>query len=203
MSSTGDLEPESRPRVEGERGQEVLDATLTVLADVGYDRLTMDAVAAAARASKATLYRRWQSKAALVIDAVASQKHPVEIPDTGSLRGDLLAVHCGLGGLTDPRQAAVLGALMTAISRDPEFAAAFRRDVVGPRMAASTVMFTRARDRGEIDDEVDLDLVASALPGIILHRTFVLGEAPDADLVAAVVDQVVLPAARRRPAGTT
>ena len=60
-----------RPRIEGHREQEILDATLEVLADVGYDRLTMDAVATAAKASKATLYRRWSSKAALVIDAVA------------------------------------------------------------------------------------------------------------------------------------
>lgn len=194
---------ETRPRVVGEREQELLDATLTVLADVGYDRLTMDAVAAAARASKATLYRRWQSKWALVIDAFVSQKPPVEAPDTGSLRDDLLAVYCGMGGLTDPRQVAVLGAVLTAVSRDPDFAAAFRRDFVGPRIAASTVMFTRARERGEIDDAVDLDLLSAVLPGIVLHRTFVLGRAPDPAMVADVVDQVVLPAARRRPADPT
>jgi RNA polymerase sigma factor (sigma-70 family) len=73
----------SRPRVEGDREQEILDATLDVLADVGYDRLTMDAVAAQARASKATLYRRWSTKAALVIDALLSMKEPHELPDTG------------------------------------------------------------------------------------------------------------------------
>ena len=64
----------SRPRVEGDREQEILDATLEVLADVGYDRLTMDAVAARAKASKATLYRRWNNKVSLVIDALAAQK---------------------------------------------------------------------------------------------------------------------------------
>ena len=107
--------PETRPRVEGEREREILAATLAVLADVGYDRLTMDAVATAARASKATLYRRWQGKAALVVDALASQKHPVAEPDTGSLRDDLVATYCGMGRLTDPHQVAVLGAVITAI----------------------------------------------------------------------------------------
>ena len=66
----------TRPRVEGDREQEILDATLDVLAEVGYDRLTMDAVATAARASKATLYRRWNSKVSLIIEALLSQKGP-------------------------------------------------------------------------------------------------------------------------------
>src|SRR6476661_7275970 len=91
----------SRPRVEGDREQEILDATLEVLADVGYDRLTMDAVAARAKASKATLYRRWNDKASLVVDALLVVKHTAETPDTGTLRGDLIASFCGLGGLTD------------------------------------------------------------------------------------------------------
>jgi hypothetical protein len=60
--------PNRRPRIEGDREAEILDAAVRVLADVGYDRLTMDMVASEARASKATLYRRWQNKAALVVD---------------------------------------------------------------------------------------------------------------------------------------
>ena len=72
----------TRPRIEGDREQEVLAATLDVLADVGYDRLTMDAVATQARASKATLYRRWNDKVSLVIDALLSQKGQPEAPDT-------------------------------------------------------------------------------------------------------------------------
>ncbi len=91
----------SRPRVEGDREQEILDATLEVLGDVGYDRLTMDAVATRAKASKATLYRRWNGKVSLVIDALLSVKSTPEQPDTGNLRDDLIQSFCGLGGLTD------------------------------------------------------------------------------------------------------
>ncbi|HEY9378647.1 MAG TPA: helix-turn-helix domain-containing protein, partial [Jiangellaceae bacterium] len=63
-----------RPRVAGEREDEILDATVRVLVNVGYDKLTLDAVAAEARASKATLYRRWKGKAELVVDAVHRAK---------------------------------------------------------------------------------------------------------------------------------
>ena len=93
----------SRPRVAGDREQELLAAAIDVLREVGYDRLTFDAVAAAARASKATLYRKWPHKQELVIDALALfMGCPAEEdPDTGSLRGDLIAQACAVGGLDD------------------------------------------------------------------------------------------------------
>ncbi len=198
-STTGDQAAQTRPRVEGDREQEILDATLDVLAEVGYDLLTMDAVATAARASKATLYRRWNGKVALVVDALLSQKEPPTAPDTGTLRGDLLAAFCGMGGLTDRRQTAILGSIVTAIGRDEEFAAAFRREVIGPKSEASRAIFERARDRGELRDGVDLDVLTPALPGIVLHHHFVLGRHPDQALIARVVDQIILPAVLKTP----
>jgi AcrR family transcriptional regulator len=187
--------PAVRPRVEGERELEILDATLEVLADVGYDRLTMDAVAARAKASKATLYRRWKDKATLVVDALLVVKHTTEVPDTGSLRGDLIASFCGLGGLTDQQGVATFASVLTAISRDEEFAKLFRRDVLGPKIASANLIFERARDRGELHHDADLDLLAPALAGIILHRHFVLGEHPTEDAIVRVIDQIILPAA--------
>ncbi|MDR6116964.1 AcrR family transcriptional regulator [Aeromicrobium sp. SORGH_AS981] len=188
----------ARPRVEGEREHEILEAALDVLADVGYDRLTMDAVASAARASKATLYRRWDTKASLVLEAVLAQKGPLAaVPDTGSLRGDLLASHCGRGGLTDERQIAIFSAVLTALGRDTEFADGFRTRILGPKVEATQELFARARERGEVRDDVDLDIVGPALAGIVLHREFVLGEVPTPERVAAVIDQVILPAVLR------
>lgn len=200
MSPTHAAHPEahSRPRVEGEREQEILDATIDILAEVGYDRLTMDAVATRAKASKATLYRRWNGKAQLVIDALISEKEPAPAtPDTGSLRGDLIAAFCGMGGLTDSRQIAILGSVVTAMARDQEFAEAFRRDFIGPKKVKTLELFTRALARGEIRDDVDLDLISAALPGICLHRTFLLGDPPTEDVVAKVIDQIILPAVIR------
>lgn len=184
----------TRPRVEGDREQEILAATLDVLADVGYDRLTMDAVATHARASKATLYRRWNGKVALIIDALLSQKGAPDVPDTGNLRDDLLEAFCGMGGMTDQRQMSVLAAVITAIARDADFAKAFREQFIGPKAAGGRLIFQRAIDRGEIRDDVDLDIITAALPGIVLHRQFLLGEAPDEDLITRVIDQIIIPA---------
>lgn len=183
-----------RPRVEGEREQEILQATLAVLGEVGYDRLTMDAVATAAKASKATLYRRWSGKADLVVDALASTKSLEEPADTGTLRGDLLATFCGRHGLTKDA-AATFASVITAMGRDEEFAAVFRERVLRPKLASSRLIFERAHARGELRPGVDLDLLAPALAGIVLHRRFVLGAEPDEPTIEAVIDQIILPAA--------
>ena len=200
MTPTASTDAEhARPRrVEGEREQEILTAALDVLADVGYDRLTMDAVAAKAKASKATLYRRWNSKAALVINALTSMKDAnAVLPDTGNLRDDLHGMFCGMGGLTDSHLLAILGSVLTAIGRDEEFAAAFRRDFIAPKAARSVEIFQRAQARGEIRPDVDLDILVPALPGIVLHRLFFLGEMPTHDVITRVIDHVIIPAATR------
>jgi AcrR family transcriptional regulator len=189
----------ARPRVEGEREAQILDAALTLLARVGYDRMTMDAVAAEARAGKATLYRRWSTKSSLVVDAIVRSKEALQVPDTdtGSLREDLIRMSCSHGGLSDERSARVMGGLVTALHHDPEFAAEFRTRVIGPKTDAIRAAFERARLRGEITADLDLDLIAPALPGIILHRSFVLGLPADETTVRRVVDEIILPAATR------
>jgi AcrR family transcriptional regulator len=191
----------ARPRVEGDRELEILEATLEVLADVGYDRLTMDAVATRAKASKATLYRRWNGKVSLVIEALHSVKAPPAVPDTGSLREDLLASFCGLGGLTDQKSVDTFASVLTAITRDPDFAAAFRREVIGPKAQMAHLIFERAQARGEISAAVDLELLAPALAGIVLHRMYLMGEMPSEALITRVIDQIILPAATRTAAG--
>ena len=188
---------QSRPRIEGDREQEILTATIDVLAEVGYDRLTMDAVATAARASKATLYRRWNGKVSLIIEALLAQKGPESAADTGTLRGDLLETFCGMGGMTDERQMSVLGAVITAISRDADFAEAWRTEFIGPKIAIGRAIYERAQARGEVRDDIDLDLLAPALPGIILHRLFLMGQPPTEDVITRVIDQVIIPAATR------
>jgi AcrR family transcriptional regulator len=190
----------TRPRVEGLREAEILEAALEVLGDVGYDRLTMDAVALRAKASKATLYRRWNGKVSLVIDAMHhghQHEHPSEPVDTGSLRGDLINTFCGVGGLTDKPEVDTFGAILTAIARDADFAEAFRTEVLAPKLAASSELFERAKARGEIRDDIDIELLAPALAGIVLHRFFLVGELPTQDLITSVIDQIILPAATR------
>lgn len=188
-----------RPRVEGEREEQILDAAIALLARVGYDRTTMDAIAAEAKAGKATLYRRWSTKSSLVVDAILRSKEAFQLPvvDTGSLREDLIAMACSHGGLSDDRSAQIMAGIITALHHDPDFASEFRTRVVQPKLEASRAVFDRARARGEITADLDLDLLAPALAGVILHRSFVLGLPADEKTVTRVVDEIILPAATR------
>ena len=194
------IETGTRPRVEGERELEIFEATLLVLDEVGYDLLTMDAVAARAKASKATLYRRWRGKPELVVAAIMAHKGEAVVPDTGTLRGDLLEAYCGAsGGLDDPLARSVLSAVVTAMGRDPEFAEVYRRDFIGPKLAVSRAIYERARTRGEVHPDVDLSVLAPSLAGIVLHRAFLLGDAVTPELVGHILDEVILPAALHGP----
>jgi AcrR family transcriptional regulator len=191
-----------RPRVEGEREEEILDATVNLLMEVGYDRLTMDAVAREARASKATLYRRWESKASLVVEALARGKTAphVEEHDTGSLRGDLLATFCGHEGMSGAATG-ILGSVLTAVSTDPEFAERFREQFIAPKLVVSQGIYRRAQERGEIREDIDVDVIGPALAGILLHRAFIMGAPIDDATIERVVDHVILPAVQHPSCG--
>ena len=191
----------TRPRVCGAREEEILDATVDELLSVGYDRLTMDAVAGRARASKATLYRRWSSKPSLVVDAVVRSKCGTLVaPDTGSLRSDLVQLFSGPQGLASELNARVLGVVLTALQTDPDFSEQFRTEFLGPKIRVMQEIYSRAAARGELSGAADPALLGPALAGILLHRVFVLGDEITTDLVERVVDQIILPAATGRPA---
>jgi AcrR family transcriptional regulator len=199
-----------RPRVEGEREEQILDATVDLLLEVGYDRLTMDSVAARAKAGKATLYRRWTSKQRLVVDAVNRSKRASigPAPDTGCLRTDLVRCFAGPDALVPPEAHRLLGVVMSALTTDPEFATAFRSEFVLPRIGIMQQVYRRAAERGELRPGADLSIIAPALAAVLLQRALVLGDHLTEDLVARVVDQVVLPAATGHapppsPPGTT
>lgn len=188
----------SRPRVTGEREQEILAAAVDILREVGYDKLTLDTVAARARASKATLYRRWPSKAALVADAVGHLEGAAPAPDTGTLRGDLLAMATGHGSVFDPDGMDLACGLATAMYRDPALGEALAERVLGPKRACTLAVFHRARERGEIGPDVDLELLAQIVPAVLTFRlSFGRVDEPFDRLVPRLVDEVVLPAARR------
>lgn len=188
------IQPPGRPRVEGPREAEILSTTLTLLIRHGYDRLTMDAVAREARTSKATLYRRWTSKQQLVMDAIVNSKAATvpPPPDTGSLKGDLMAAYAGSGGVADVESVGMLAAVLTAMETDPEFARQVRGRLVEPRIEQARVIFGRAVERGEVADDVDAEFFGTAMAGIVLYRTFLLGVRPDRDSVERVLDQIVL-----------
>ena len=198
MTDVAAAGPRQRPRVEGGREDEILDATVVLVAELGYDRLTMDAVATAAKASKATLYRRWSTKAELVVDAVSRAKGcpmPDDV-DTGSLRGDLISISCAEGGFTSEMPMSLMAGLLTALHRDNELERAFQERFVAPRQAVVARIYDRAVRRGEIAAGVDVELLSQTLPALMIHYSFILGIEPTDDLVLRVIDNVILPAAR-------
>lgn len=186
----------TRPRIEGEREGEILSVTRQLLLQHGYDRLTLEAIAAEARASKATLYRRWAGKADLVIDALVHLGIETDTDvDTGSLRGDLVAAAARRGGAvgvwTD-----LLAALVPAMLRDNDLATAFRSQVEERFGAVLLRPYERARERGEIGTSADLGLLAAVVPSLCSHEMFARGLMPDPDRVGVIVDTVLLPACR-------
>ena len=178
------------------RDAAILRAALEGLVEDGYDRLSMDQIAARAHAGKGALYRRWPSKAALVVDAIVAwrlARSPADIPDTGSLRGDLDASLQEMPDFDESdAMVGVLLGLVTAASRDSDLAAALQAHVLSvPRRAISDVL-DRAVRRGEISPNRDLSLVADMIIGLNLLR--VLGGQPiDRPFMQQVIDHLVLP----------
>jgi AcrR family transcriptional regulator len=169
-------------------------AALDLVTEIGYDRVTMDAVAARAGAGKATVYRRWSSKAELVGDALAHEHVDGEVPDTGSLRGDLAALSGYLSSGQDPlRKARLITGLASALLADTELRQAFETFAPPTERAVATIV-DRALDRGEIAAPADPAMMAAILPALGLHRLIFTGAAPDPDYAAAVIDNVLLPA---------
>ncbi len=182
----------------------ILQAALEGLAEHGYDRLTMDEIAARAHAGKGALYRRWSSKAELVVDAAIawrSARTPIALPDTGSVRGDLdgaLATMRELDEQDQPVFGVVLG-LVTAAQRDPELAALIDSKLLEVPRRALREVFDRGVKRGEIPPDRDLSLVPDMILGLNFVRS-VTGKPLDRRFVRRVFDDVVLPLALGRDA---
>lgn len=187
----------TRPRVEGDRATEIYEAVVRLLIEHGYDKLTFDAVATEVRASKATLYRKWPTKAALVVESVVEAICPsvLERRDTGSLRGDLVSDACQDRGLTEGLPA-LIGAVMPALHRDEELFREFQARFIGPMVAESLATFQRAQARGEIGPDADLERLAAILPAMCVHQAVLFGRDCHVADITAIVDEIVLPACR-------
>lgn len=180
------------------RDPEILDAALDVLAECGYDGMTVDMVAARAKAGKATLYRRWPSKAELVIDAVVCMKSAdidsAPLPDTGTLRGDLVAMIKPRSIEEGARKMRVMAGVISMLSRNPELADAAQAAIIEPRAAANRVLIQRAIDRGEITGGADMEVLALIMPSMTAYRAMILKKPITADFLISLIDGALLPA---------
>jgi AcrR family transcriptional regulator len=190
--------PLGRPRAE-DRTPAILEAAKALLGEVGYDRLRIQDVADRAGAGLATLYRRWPTKQALILDAIRYHAEVAFPPVLDDPRADLLSVYqamtekmCG-GGEGLP-------GLLAAMRTEPQMAEVVREQVMAPlreRVRADLVRLVGDRPR--------LDLLVDVGPALLMFRTVVLGETPSDDLFEGIIDVVTAQATaspRREPAGT-
>ena len=178
------------------------EAALALLAEVGYDRLTMDAVAARARAAKTTIYRRWPGKAELVVDALNSLKGVPDVPDTGSLRRDLRALAESITSAESKFGAQVTIGMVNALAHDAALRRVFGERFLAPRMAGFRKVFEQAVARGEMPDGHDLDVLARLFPALALQQLVMSGELPDTRFAAQIMNEVVYPLATAPAAHT-
>jgi AcrR family transcriptional regulator len=179
------------------RERELLAATLRLLQRDGYDRLSLDAVATEAKASKATMYRRWPSKRDLVLAAFTEGiQVGMVAPNTGSLRGDLLAIGTLLCDQLG-EHASTMTAVFSELSRSPALTAILQDEFIHQRRLLITEVLTEAVDRGEIDAEVIRDETWDVMPGYLFFRCLIPGRAPTDKTVVALVDDVILPSLTR------
>ncbi len=180
-----------RPRDEA-REQAILDAVIELVAEVGYERLTVDGVATRAHASKATIYRRWPGKPELVVDAFKRRvAEPLTIPDLGSLRSELdhgMALMCAhIAGMDGN----LLCGLAGASQSDPDLAACFKR-MVEEKDSPLGAVVDRAVARGELPAGSTPLLIEEVTVAVALTRAL-KGEALDAPFARHLVEDIALP----------
>lgn len=176
-----------------EREQAVLAATVELLGERGYPALTIDAVAARAGASKATIYRRWPNKAQLVraaLDAADAARNAA-VPDTGDLRGDLLAVMDALAAEVAEPLTRVTAELATLMRHDRQLAEALREHLDKEELSPFHDALQRAIARGDIATDTDVELIHDVAEAMILRQIH-LDLPVDAAFSARLVDDVLL-----------
>lgn len=172
-------------------------AALRLVAEFGFDAVSMDRIAEAAGVSKPTIYRRWRTKADLVVGGIRNRMAQLELPDdTGSLRGDLLAVlGAELDELTrDDRLAVGVAAAMNA---HPELAEVIQASAEALVVRRSRTVVARAIARGELNADAhmdDVDFVFHAAQALVLGRSVLDATPVDAAFLARAVDVLILPA---------
>jgi AcrR family transcriptional regulator len=185
-----------RPRSEQAR-RAILQSTLRLLQETGFPELYIEAIAAHANVSKATVYRWWPNKAALVADAFFSVTDAkLRFPDTGSVRTDLNLQMKQLVRIFRSKEGRIVAALIGGGQSDPELIDAFRTRFLRPRRQEAYETLRRGTQRGELPANLNMDLLLDTLYGAIYFRFLIrhasLSEAFINDLCRIVMDAVII-----------
>ena len=179
----------------------VLDVTLAQLAEVGFERLSIPAVAELAGVNKTSIYRRWPGKPELVRDALgAAMSHADDVPDTGELREDLVGLARLVAAFAQSPVGTAIVRIVMAEGGNPELRALAIAAYREAGRHGPQVVLARAIERGELRDDVDPSLVLFTIAGAIVHRVFIEQAEASEGFLERVVDLVLSGAARRRRA---
>jgi AcrR family transcriptional regulator len=200
ITETPTSESEGRPTGPraAARRQAILDAALALLMEVGYDRMSMDALAERARAGKATIYRHWAGKAEVVVEAVRCRKCDdfAAPPDTGSLRGDLLAaLNHSRESFTEEDSALLIG-MVSAMHHDQELADLMRQQLFEAKQGLFDEVVARAVGRGEPVSVSAAPVANEVSSALFFNRVAMGGGEIDEAFVFHMVDDVILPLLR-------
>ncbi|GAA4103418.1 TetR/AcrR family transcriptional regulator [Nonomuraea soli] len=172
-----------------DRTEAIMRTTLELGQEIGYARLSMEGVAARAGAGKQTIYRRWSSKGALLLDSLLSLHEPaLDYPDTGDVVADLRTqIHAAVDLLAGPPFGPLFTALIGEAQYDPRVAAALNERLIAPQAAKTVERLQAARDRGQLSEAFDLDLAMAILSGPLYFQLLITQE----PLTHAYVDRVL------------
>lgn len=189
--TSGSQRGRGRPRCENVR-QRVLEAALDLLERTSYDHITVDGLAERAGASKATLYRWWPNKAAILIEAFRELVAPeLPFPNTGSLREDIRQQLQNFTRMLTSRRGRMLASFIAGAQGDQEIRDALRGCWILPRRQEAKIALERNRERGELRPEVDLDFLLDMLYGPLYYRLLLGGEPLTPEYAEALANQVV------------
>ena len=150
--------------------QAMLKAALELLSEIGFEAMSIEAIAARARVGKTTIYRRYRSKDELVADAIESMREEVLIPDTGTLWGDIDALIENAAQITlTPLGRQAVAMIISSASSNPGFAQIYWEKYLQPRRQAFDIVIERAKERNEIPTDLDSGLVFDTMSGIMLY----------------------------------
>jgi AcrR family transcriptional regulator len=190
MKAQNNRQPPGRPRRRA-TDRAILNGALELVAERGYDGLTMEGIAARAGVAKTTVYRRWSSRDEVLEAASEQFVTEIGVPDTGTIRGDLLEllenavrVYSGLPGRVMP-------GLVSAMAQQPSLARRVRGGFLASRRGVLRAVLHRGIERGELRPEIDIELTLDLLGGPLMYRLLVTGQEVDPETAARLVDTLL------------
>jgi AcrR family transcriptional regulator len=180
--------------------QAILEATFNLLEEEGFDRLSIEGVAARAGVGKTTIYRWWPSKGVLAVEAFLSAVTPtIAFPDSSSARIDILRQIRALAELYRGPTGRFVREMIGASQHDPAMQRTFLEGFLQPRREAARLVFLRGIQTGEFRPDCDPDIAMDALYGPLYYRLLVSGASIDETFIAHLSD-IVLHGLLSRPA---